>query len=137
MSIESKLKIEQFKMRLRTIQHSCSGKRQSRLQLSCLGKRFYEPSAKLNIQHCACARLNIEQFNIGKADNSTLKTQNSTMPKALPPAWFRSTGPSLFNHTCLTFILTLSPSDNHSLRTYGHTLAEALKHQPYCLSPIR
>ena len=79
MSIESKLKIEQFKMRLRTIQHSCSGKRQSRLQLSCLGKRFYEPSAKLNIQHCACARLNIEQLNIGKADNSTLKTQNSKL----------------------------------------------------------
>ena len=82
MSIESKLKIEQFKMRLRTIQHSCSGKRQSRLQLSCLGKRFYEPSAKLNIQHCACARLNIEQFNIGKADNSTLKTQNSKLNHA-------------------------------------------------------
>ena len=37
-------------MRLRTIQHSCSGKRHSRLQNSSLGKRLYEPSAKLNIQ---------------------------------------------------------------------------------------
>ena len=45
-------------------------------------------------------QFNIEQLDIGKADNSTLKTQNSTMPKALPPAWFRTTGPSLFNHTC-------------------------------------
>ena len=36
----------------------------------------------------------------GKAD---YKTQHST----LPPAWFRSTGLSLFNHTCFTLLYNI------------------------------
>ena len=34
--------------------NSCSGKRHNRLQHSCLGKRLYEPSAKLNLQNSCC-----------------------------------------------------------------------------------
>ena len=48
----------------------------------------------------------------GKAD---YKTQHST----LPPAWFRSTGLSLFNHTCFTLFLAKNNStlNNSTLRT--------------------
>lgn len=57
-------------------------------------------------------KFNIEQLYIAHSatilalatGTADYNIQNSTLPKALPPAWFRSTGTSLFNHTCFTLL---------------------------------
>ena len=50
--------------------------RQSRLQHSCLGKRLYEPSAKLNIAEGSHSTLNNSTSAKPTIQNSTLKTQH-------------------------------------------------------------
>ena len=107
-------------------------------------------NSTLNNSKCACEQLNIQHSKLNTqnstlrtAHNSTLNNSTSAKPTIQNSTFNIASGMvSLHRHKpiqsyLLNHYLILSPSDNHSSRTYDHTLAGGLRHQLYCLSPIR